>query len=128
VFLSGSLITWKTKKQATISHSSAEAELWTMTLATTEVTWLQWLLEDLGICVSVLTPLLSDSTGALSIALTQSNMSLLCILVLMPLILGHMYEMMLLSFTLCLCALSALVGRFLHESCFFLSKLSLCDP
>ncbi|CAM8876557.1 unnamed protein product [Rhodiola kirilowii] len=39
-----------------------------MALLTAEVTWLRWLLEDFGISVSTPTPLLSDSTGAISIA------------------------------------------------------------
>ncbi|GJM88889.1 hypothetical protein PR202_ga05465 [Eleusine coracana subsp. coracana] len=39
-----------------------------MALVTTEVTWLRWLLEDFGVSVSQPTPLLSDSTGAISIA------------------------------------------------------------
>jgi hypothetical protein len=39
-----------------------------MALATAEFTWLWWLLEDFGVSISVPTPLLSDSTGALSIA------------------------------------------------------------
>jgi hypothetical protein len=39
-----------------------------MALVTVEVTWLQWLLEDFGVSVSMLTPLLSNSTGAISIA------------------------------------------------------------
>jgi hypothetical protein len=68
VFLGGSLIAWKNKKQVAVSHSSAEAELRAMTLVTTKVTWLQWLLEDFGVSVSIPTPLLSDSTGAISIA------------------------------------------------------------
>jgi hypothetical protein len=37
-------------------------------LVIVEVTWLWWLLEDFGVSVSILTPLLSDSTGAISIA------------------------------------------------------------
>jgi hypothetical protein len=68
VFLGGSLIAWKTKKQVAISRSSAEAELNAMALVTAEVTWLRWLLEDFGVSVSMSTPLLSDSTGAISIA------------------------------------------------------------
>jgi hypothetical protein len=68
IFLGGSLIAWKTKKQTAVSHSSAEAELRAMALATAEVTWLRWLLEDFGVSVSVPTPLLSDSTSAINIA------------------------------------------------------------
>jgi hypothetical protein len=68
IFLGGSLIAWKTKKQTAVSRSSAEAELRAMALATAEVTWLRWLLEDFGVSVTVPTPLLSDSTGAISIA------------------------------------------------------------
>ena len=68
VFLGGSLIAWKTKKQVAVSRSSAEAELRAMALVTAEVTWLRWLLEDFGVSVSMPTPLLSDSTGAISIA------------------------------------------------------------
>jgi hypothetical protein len=39
-----------------------------MSLVTTEGTWLWWLLENFGVSVSMSTPLLSDSTGAISIA------------------------------------------------------------
>jgi hypothetical protein len=39
-----------------------------MALVTSEVTWLQWLLENFGVSVSMLTPLLSDSTWVISIA------------------------------------------------------------
>jgi hypothetical protein len=51
-----------------VSRSSAEAELRAMALVTAEVTWLRWLLEDFGVSVCMLTPLLSDSTCAISIA------------------------------------------------------------
>jgi hypothetical protein len=68
LFFCGSLIAWKTKKQIAVSCSSAEAELCAMALVTTDVTWLRWLLGDFGVSISMLTPLLSDSTGAASIA------------------------------------------------------------
>ncbi|WVZ59326.1 hypothetical protein U9M48_009481 [Paspalum notatum var. saurae] len=68
VFLGGSLIAWKTKKQKAVSRSSAEAELRAMALVTAEVTWLRWLLADFGVSVSLPTPVLTDSTGAISIA------------------------------------------------------------
>jgi hypothetical protein len=68
VFLGGSLIAWKTKKQTAVSRSSAEAELRALALLTAEVTWLRWLLEDFGVSMTSPTSLLSDSTGAISIA------------------------------------------------------------
>jgi hypothetical protein len=39
-----------------------------MALVTAEVIWLRWLLEDFSVLVSMPTPLLSDSTWAISIA------------------------------------------------------------
>ncbi|EMS67217.1 Retrovirus-related Pol polyprotein from transposon TNT 1-94 [Triticum urartu] len=68
VFFLVVLIAWKTKKQIAVSRSSAEAELRAMALLTAEVTWLRWLLQDFGVSVTTPTLLLSDSTGAISIA------------------------------------------------------------
>nr|XP_045090356.1 uncharacterized mitochondrial protein AtMg00810-like [Aegilops tauschii subsp. strangulata] len=68
VFLGGSLIAWKTKKQTAVSRSSTEAELRAMAMLTAEVIWLRWLLEGFGVSAATSTPLLSDSTGAISIA------------------------------------------------------------
>nr|XP_040245163.1 uncharacterized mitochondrial protein AtMg00810-like [Aegilops tauschii subsp. strangulata] len=68
VFLGGSLIAWKTKKQIAVSRSSTDAEVRAMAMLTAEVIWLRWLLEDFGVSVATSTPLLSDSTGAISIA------------------------------------------------------------
>jgi hypothetical protein len=68
VFLGGSLIAWKTKKQTAVSRSSVEAELRAMSLLTTEVTWLRWLLADFGVSITAPTSLLSYSIGAISIA------------------------------------------------------------
>src|SRR3954465_9254058 len=39
-----------------------------MALLTAEVTWLRWLLADFGVSVTTPTILMSDSTGAISIA------------------------------------------------------------
>ncbi|WVZ90218.1 hypothetical protein U9M48_036539, partial [Paspalum notatum var. saurae] len=58
----------KTKKQTSISRSSTKAELRAMALVTAEVTRLRWLLADFGVSVSIPTSLLTDSTGAISIA------------------------------------------------------------
>ncbi|GKB34086.1 putative RNA-directed DNA polymerase [Tanacetum coccineum] len=60
VFLGSSLITWKSKKQSTLSRSSAEAEYRSMASATCEVIWLSNLLGDMGVK--------NDNSSALQIA------------------------------------------------------------
>ncbi|KAL0409413.1 UNVERIFIED_CONTAM: Retrovirus-related Pol polyprotein from transposon RE1 [Sesamum radiatum] len=52
VFLGSSLISWKTKKQNTVSRSSAEAEYHAMAAAVCELQWITYLLQDFQIVVS----------------------------------------------------------------------------
>jgi len=68
ILLGSSPISWKSKKQRTVSRSSSEAEYRAMAQAASEVTWLVRLLEELGI--SNLTPvqLHCDNESALHIA------------------------------------------------------------
>ena len=49
VFLGSSPISWKTKKQHTVSRSSAEAEYRSMAVITAELKWLKALLGSLGV-------------------------------------------------------------------------------
>ena len=51
VYLGNSPISWKTKKQATVSRSSTEAEYRSMAATTCELLWLSYLLKDLHISV-----------------------------------------------------------------------------
>lgn len=68
MFLGGSPISWKAKKQDTLSHSSAEAEYREMSAALRELQWLRELLADFG--VLNLEPMKSfcDSKDAINIA------------------------------------------------------------
>ena len=66
IFLGSSLIAWKSKKQSGVFRSSVEAELHAMA---EEIVWLRWLLKDLGVVSTSLTPLYCDNTDAIQIAL-----------------------------------------------------------
>lgn len=49
LLLGGSPISWKSKKQATVSRSSSEAKYRALAVAASEITWVVRLLEDLGV-------------------------------------------------------------------------------
>ncbi|XP_016178855.1 uncharacterized protein LOC107621340 [Arachis ipaensis] len=68
ILLGNSPISWKTKKQHTVSRSSAEAEYRSMANTTCELKWLKELLLSLGISHTQPIPLSCDSQAALHIA------------------------------------------------------------
>lgn len=51
VSLGGSLISWKTKKQHMVSHSSVEGEYLSMVVTLCELKWLRQLLQDLRVFI-----------------------------------------------------------------------------
>ena len=68
VFLGNSPISWKTKKQHTVSRSSAEAEYRSMASTTCEILWLKALLLSLGVDHPNSVKLHCDNQAALHIA------------------------------------------------------------
>ena len=49
VFVGGNLISWKSKKQSVVSHSSVESEYRVMTQTTCELIWVRNLLGEIGL-------------------------------------------------------------------------------
>ncbi|XP_058004035.1 uncharacterized mitochondrial protein AtMg00810-like [Hevea brasiliensis] len=68
IFFGSSLISWKTKKQATVSKSSAEAEYRSMATTVCELQWLSYLLRDLQISLHLPIPLMCDNKAAVHIS------------------------------------------------------------
>jgi len=66
--LGRSLISWKSKKQATVSLSSAESEYQAMAKTIYEIVWIRGLLSDLGVQVEGPSKLFCDDDAALKLA------------------------------------------------------------
>ncbi|KAL9231947.1 hypothetical protein vseg_007105 [Gypsophila vaccaria] len=67
-FLGNSLISWKTKKQPTVSKSSAESEYRAMSYTAGEIVWLHGLLSDFRVIVPLPITLHCDNKAAQHIA------------------------------------------------------------
>lgn len=68
IFLGDSLVSWKAKKQLTISRSSAEADYRALATTTNEVIWLQQLLKDFFVHLSEQAVIYCDNLAAIHIA------------------------------------------------------------
>ena len=68
IFIGDALVSWKSKKQQTVSRSSTESEYWAMASTCYEVTWLFSLLKDLHVFHPQPAALFCDSKAAIYIA------------------------------------------------------------
>lgn len=68
VFLGNSLISWKSKKQTTISRSSTEAEYRALAVTACELQWIRFLLKDFSVNHSSAALIFCDNRSAIHIA------------------------------------------------------------
>ncbi|CAN1165361.1 Retrovirus-related Pol polyprotein from transposon TNT 1-94 [Linum perenne] len=68
LFIGKSLVSWKTKKQSTVSRSSSEAEYRALAQICCEVQWMKSLLEDFGVTQEKPIQLYCDNQSAIHIA------------------------------------------------------------
>lgn len=66
--MGGNLVSWRSKKQAVISRSTAEAEHRAMALAVCEMIWLKGLLKELQVLTNETMLLYCDNVAAINIA------------------------------------------------------------
>lgn len=69
-------VAWYSRKQKTVSTSTTEAEYISLASATTEVLWIQNLLEEMGMPVSYPTTIYEDCQPALAIATNTKSAAL----------------------------------------------------
>ncbi|KAL2228852.1 UNVERIFIED_CONTAM: Retrovirus-related Pol polyprotein from transposon RE2, partial [Sesamum indicum] len=67
IFLGPALISWKTKKQCTVSRSTAEAEYRSPAATVCELRWISYIMTDLGMSTSLPIDLFCDNKAALHI-------------------------------------------------------------
>ncbi|XP_058772530.1 uncharacterized mitochondrial protein AtMg00810-like [Vicia villosa] len=67
-FIGKSLISWRAKKQPTVSKSSSEAEYRALSSAVCEIQWLLYLLKDLNMLCTKIPALYCDNQSAIHIA------------------------------------------------------------
>ncbi|KAI3500537.1 hypothetical protein L1887_36359 [Cichorium endivia] len=69
LFLGDNLISWKSKKQSTVSRSSTESEYRALATVTCEVLWLLKLMQDLGLKYKVPISIFCDNQSAILLSL-----------------------------------------------------------
>ncbi|KAL2233050.1 UNVERIFIED_CONTAM: Retrovirus-related Pol polyprotein from transposon RE2 [Sesamum indicum] len=67
IFLGDALVSWKTKKQTTVSRSTAESEYRSLASTVCELRWISYIMSDLDVPVSLPIDLYCDNKAALHI-------------------------------------------------------------
>lgn len=70
-YLGGNCISWSSKKQPTVACSSTKAEYRALASTTAELTWLMYILRDLGLYISQPPTLFCDNVSALHMTINS---------------------------------------------------------
>ncbi|GAA0149350.1 transmembrane signal receptor [Lithospermum erythrorhizon] len=73
LFLGSTMVSWSSKKQATVSHSSAKAEYRDVAHSVAELDWLMSLLSELGISFPSLLMVLCDNISVLNVSYVPTH-------------------------------------------------------
>ncbi|XP_060169347.1 uncharacterized mitochondrial protein AtMg00810-like [Lycium barbarum] len=65
IYLGANCVSWASKKQHTVSRSSAEAEYRALASITAEITWIAYILRDIGVYLKLAPTLFCDKISAL---------------------------------------------------------------
>ena len=126
-----SLISWKSKKQNTVSRSSAEAEYRSLATLTAEVVWVTSLFKELCVKLESSTIIYCDSKAALQIAANPvfhertKNIEIDCHFILEKILQGLIRTNYIISKEQQADVLTKALGRTQHD--FLLSKLGLLN-
>ncbi|XP_058080749.1 uncharacterized mitochondrial protein AtMg00810-like [Magnolia sinica] len=73
IFFGANLVSWSSKKQSIISHSSAEAEYHSLAVVTADIAWIIQLLQDLYVTPLALPKILCDNQSAIFMDVNPVN-------------------------------------------------------
>lgn len=69
VYLNANYILWISKKQLTVSRFNSEVKYWSMTFMVTELTWMESLLQEIGVSLSTIPQLFCNNINTLHMSI-----------------------------------------------------------
>nr|GEY74854.1 homogeneously-staining region [Tanacetum cinerariifolium] len=132
IILGKSLISWQSKKQLVVSRSSTKAEYRSLADSTCEISWLKFLLHDLGINIPNPSLVMCDNSSTIALAnnpvqhARTKHIEIDCHFVMDKIRQGQIKPIFVSSQSQIVDILTKGLNKYLHYN--YLSKLNICDP